>query len=256
MIRAIDVIDLLPGELAARLQCDPFFADIPVIVVESGNVATELARKQAVITEKSGKRGVAVIVLQCLADDKDANVNFGPMILRPAFQVVEQVELNNDPNGTGKSARMVARKIIDVIKPLRLVGLTTDFVCDKPAIEPGTSKDDLGRNLISYIVNFATYECDAEPVSLCSMPVFSLSPGDVSPLILTAGPLETIWYTTDDSFPAPTDRVPGSTAQVYSTPLEIPAAGFTIRTAAYRAGCIASPVNRAEINATTITTQQ
>ena len=103
MIRAIDVIDLLPGELAARLQCDPFFADIPVIVVESGNVATELARKQAVITEKSGKRGVAVIVLQCLADDTDANVNFGPMILRPAFQVVEQVELNNDPNGTGKS---------------------------------------------------------------------------------------------------------------------------------------------------------
>ena len=52
-----DILDCLPFELAARLVSDPFFVDIPIIVAVKGNVAREYQRAQAVITEKSGRRG-------------------------------------------------------------------------------------------------------------------------------------------------------------------------------------------------------
>jgi hypothetical protein len=255
MIKTIDVIDRLPLELQAWLQADPYFADIPVVISEKGNVSAEIQRAQAVITTQGGKRGVAVIILQVIADDKDDNIAFGSMKLKPAFQIVENVELNHDSAGTKKSARKVARKLIQIVKPLRLVGLTSEFVCDKPALEPITLPSEYSKSIVTYQANFYTYEADSEPVSQCTMPIFSLSPGNVSPLILTGANGETIWYTTDDSPPMPTDKVPSSTAVIYSGPIAIAGIGFTVRTAAFRAGYVASQVNRADISPTTINNQ-
>src|SRR5579859_5977585 len=116
IMNVTDILDRLPFELAARLESDPFFVDIPVVVAVKGNVAQEFQRKQAVIEEKSGKRGVCVVVLQIVADDIYEGLAAGPMKLKPAFQVIENVEMNNDDSGTGKSARKVARHIIKNIK--------------------------------------------------------------------------------------------------------------------------------------------
>jgi hypothetical protein len=257
MINAIDVIDLLPGELAARLECDPFFSDIPVVVAEKGNIAAETARKQAVITARNGKRGVAVIVLQMVADDDEPEIDFGSMLLKPAFQVVENVELNNDSSGTGKSARKVARRIRDVVKCLRLVGLTTDFNAGRNCIEPVSLSADLGANVVAYQVNFTTYEADAESISQVSTPQFAEDAGSspaVDLLCATVG--AQVWYTLDDTFPAPPDSVQGSTAQLYSSPIPIPPQGFTIRAAAYLSGFVASQVNRAAVNVEEIINQQ
>jgi hypothetical protein len=251
MITALDTIDLLPGELAAALESDPFFADIPVVVVEKGNVLSEVAKRTAVITAKGGKRGVSVFVLQVIGDDEMPNVNFSPMTLRPAFQVVENVELNTDANGTGKSARRVARKIRDVIKALRLVGLTTDFVPDRPAIEPITLAKELSENVVVYQVNFLTYEADSEAISQCEMPQIAAFEADTPQIQLTCGTEGAqIWYTTDDSFPTPTDRAGNSTAQLYGTPIDVPVVGFIIRCMAVKEGLIGSPVNRAHVDYT------
>ena len=249
MINAIDTIDRLPYELAAALECDPFFSDIPVVVMEKGNIAQEIQRKQAVVTEKSGKRGVAVIVLQVVAEDNFPDVAFGPMTLRPAFQVIEQVEMNRQANGTGKSARKIARRIRDVIKPLRLVGLTTDFIAEKNCIIPITTNDDIGANLVLYQVNFSVDENDSEEISMVSMPQFVDAGGATPQVALTcATEGAQVWFTTDDTFPAPTASVPDSTAQLYSGPIDIPVQGFWIRAAGFMPGMIGSQVNRAQVN--------
>jgi hypothetical protein len=237
---ALDVIDRLPYELQARLEADEFFADIPVIVADKGNVKAELERKQAAITEKAGRRGVAVIVLQIVAEDDYPEVNFGPLKLRPAFQVVEHVELNNDERGTKKSARRVTRRIHQVIKPLALYGIVTQFKADSPAIEP-VSVSDLGDQVVAMQANFVTYEFDAEQLSQVATPEFSAVAQTLVMTSATEG--ASIWYSVDDSFPAP--NKPGSIE--YTVPIAIPEAGFTVRAAAYKAGSIASEVMRGTI---------
>src|SRR5712672_1965290 len=90
-----DIIDRLPFELMNRIESDDYFSDVPVVVAEEGNVRLMVDAKQAAISTKLGtKRGVAVIVLQMVADDEHTNLQFGPMTLRPAIQVIENVELN------------------------------------------------------------------------------------------------------------------------------------------------------------------
>ena len=245
MIQSLDVIDRLPFELQAALEADPFFVDIPVVVAEAGNVRVEMERKQALVTSKSGKRGAAVIVLQIIGDDEVAEVAFGPMLLRPAFQVIENVELNNDAKGTKKSHRRIARRIVQVIKPLGLLGLTTDFTPDKPCIEPVNLEPDLGALVKGSQVNFKTFEADTEELSQVATPQVTAYP-DTTPkfqiLCATAG--AEIWWSADDSFPAPGR----AGAQVYTSPADIPEAGLTVRAAAYKEGMVGSRVNRVSVS--------
>lgn len=250
MIKAIDVIDLLPLELATALQCDPFFCDIPVAVAEKGNVLQEVQRLQSSVTAKKGKWGVAVIVLQLIADDDEPNLAFGSLKLRPAFQVIEIPTQNNSATGTGKSARKVARKIRDIIKPLRLVDLTTDFVFEKECIHPVALDRE---NMVGYQVNCWTYEADTEPISQVLIPQFAQGADPLNPtLVITCGTAgAAIYYTLDDSFPAPPDRVETSKAILYVGEIPIPGAGFAVRAAAFLTGegggpsAIQSPVMRA-----------
>lgn len=239
----LDAIDRLPFELQARLEADSFFADVPVIVAEEGNIELEMARKQAVVTQKGGKLGVAVIVLQVVADDLYDNVVFGPMVLRPALQVVENLELNRGPNGTGKSARRIARMIRDVIKPLALDGITTEFQPDKPCIEPVDLKD-LGEMLRAYQVNFLVYEAEAQGEQASRPDVIAIAGGSEPQfglMCITEG--AEVWYSLDDSFPAPGRA--GSA--VYSAAVSIPDGGLTVRAAAYKEGMVASQVIRARV---------
>lgn len=248
-MKAIDIIDKLPGEFAARLQCDPFFADIVVVVAEKGNVALEFARQQAVIAERNGKNGVAVVVLQLSADDFSPNLSFGPMTLRPAFQVVENVELNNGDAGTGKSARKVARKIRDVIKGFNVMGHVQDMRAGKPCIEPVDLKD-MGDGVVGYQVNFECLEVSHEDLRQVQMPAFVAGNDPQSPTFeLTCGtPGADIWYTTDDSFPFPGDAsaYPGSTATLYSAAVSF-SGSVLVRAAAYLDGQIASGIARATL---------
>lgn len=246
-LKVVDVLDRLPGELAARLASDPYFADVPVILADKGNVRAEFERLQAVITDKGGKRGVAVIVLQIVADDELPEVAFGPMILRPAFHVVENVELNRDSKGTGKSARKVARAIVKVIKPMRLAGLVTELVVDKPGIEP-VNLGEL-KSVIAYQVNFLCYEADTEEMSQVEMPAFAAVSD--SHIAITCGTVGArIFYTIDDTYPAPPDCIPTSTAVEYGSPIEVPFTGFMLRACGYPpigGTAVASQVNRAWI---------
>lgn len=235
-----DLIDQLPSELQARLEADDFFEDIPVIIAEDGNLSAELSRKTSVFTRKFGKRGAAVIVLPFLLDDEHPSLNLGPMTIHPAFQVVENLSLNRDSQGTGKSARRIARRIRDVIKTAGFTGLLLNLRPGSPCIEPITLEPD---NLRGLQVNFSAVEV-AEPETQVQTPVFTAATTlDEGPGFTLTSPTAgaQIYYTTDDSYPSPHNTA----ARLYpGTPVPIPTAGMTVRTCAYKTGLIASWVTR------------
>ena len=239
MIGVLDVIDRLPAELAARLEADDYFTDIPVIIADDGDVKAEFDRRTAALASKTGKRGLAVIVLGMEADDDIPNLALGPMRLLPSFQVIELVSLNN----TGKTCLQVARRIRDLVKSLQLQGLTTEFVPENPCIRSLNLSAQLGDTAVAKQVNFATYEADGEELLVCATPAFAAVAGDDPQFSLTSATSGAdIWYSTDDSFPAPGRA--GSA--LYTGPVTI-LDTVTVRAAAYKTGCIASQVNRATL---------
>ena len=244
MITPEQLFDQVTEELAAYVQTDSVFGQMPVVVAEKGNVLAEVERLQAVITSKKGKIGTALIVLPIMADDAYNEVGFGPMKLFVTFQVIENVELNRGPSGSKRSCRWLARHLVKIVKPMRLGGLTTDFVCDKPCIEPGIVKL-ASTELQSRMVNFFTWEADTEAMGQVASLAFAQVGNQVAISCATAGPA--IWFTTDESFPAPSSAVPGSTAQLYAGPIPVPAAGLVVRACAYVPGMIASQVEWATI---------
>lgn len=244
-MNAEEIIDLLPWELQARLEADEFFRDIPVVVAEEGDVALEVQRKQALLSQKDGHSGIAVIVLQMIADDDYPEVAQGPMTLRPGFQVVENLQLNRGPNGTKKSARKVARRIVKVIKPLALYGIVSEFVADSPCISPVKLGDELGALVKSYAVNFRAKEA-AEDDEIVSPPEFAIGDGKLT--ISSTTEDATIWWTmtTDGTEPEyPADGKPG--AAIYVEPITIPEGGMTVRAGGFKAGLIGSQIVRADV---------
>lgn len=259
-MNVIDILDRLPYELAARLESDPFFQTIPIVVAVKGNVAQEFQRKQAVITEKAGKRGVCVIVLQLIADDIYEGQPGGPMKLKPAFQVIENVEMNNDDAGTGLSARKVARQIIKNLKLAGFRGIIQGLKCGKPAIEPVEIKE-LGDGCVSEQVNFECQEFSDEQFLYCLPPVCTQVAGQLQLALASGTAGAKIWYTLDDTFPYPGDNTifPDSSAQQYTGPIPVQLnTSVIIRACAYlnkftgdATDYIASSVERLTVTITT-----
>lgn len=238
-MNVLDAIDRIPMELQGRLEMDAYFADIPVVVAEEGNIALELERRQAVISEKMGRIGTAVLVLQMVADDSYAQLATGPMLLRVAFQVLENIELNRGPSGTGKTARQIARRVRDVIKPLALWGIATEMVPDKPCIEP-VNLSELGPLVKAYQVNFTCYEA-GECEAVVGTPGVAQVEGQAQ-LTFTCGTEGAeVWYSVDDSYPGPGRA--GSVLWDGGT-IDIPVEGLGVRAVGYKVGMIASQVAR------------
>lgn len=240
MIGTLDVIDLLPGELAARIESDDYMQDIPVVVADNGDVMAEYERKTAAFAAKSGKRGLAIVVLPVEADDDLPNVALGPMRLRADFQVVELRTLNNHES---KTAAKVARRLRDVIKTLQLQGLTTEFVPGSPCIRELNLTAQLGESCVAKQVSFVCYEADDEELEVAGTPAFAPVVGP-SPAFTLESSTDgaDIYYTTDDSYPAP--GRPGSAQYLAPVPI---ADTVTVRACAYKSGMIPSQVNRATL---------
>ena len=231
MITSLDVIDRLPYELASRLESDPFFIDIPIIVYEEGNIITEMQRKQALVTAKRGKRGAAVIIPQLVLTDPYLDVQFGPCLVRPAFQAIEVPELNRDPQGTGKSARRIGRRIHQNVKIFGIQGLVKTFISDEPLMTPLRLSGDESKAIKGYELNYHCLEDSAEQLSQCQRATFSVQDGDTL-VIVSATPNVELYYTLDGSYPSKSN----SQAHLYNGPIDIPDDGLFVRACAYPAG--------------------
>lgn len=243
------IVDRLPYELMARLEADAYFCDIPVVVAEQGNVRKMLEAKQAVMKTKTGKWGAAVIVLQIPEEEFRPNLQFGPMLLHPELQVIEIVDQNQSAAGTGKSYRQIGRRIVRNLKGVIIEGLTKQIATRKPAIEPVSLADMYGQAARGVQVNLECLEASSDGGQQVALPTLTPFAGAGPQVQITcATPGAVIYFTTDDSYPQPAGASPKSTAQVYSSPINIPAGGFVLRACAYADGMVASSVPRKTIS--------
>ncbi len=230
MISSLDVVDRLPLEQVARLESDPFFIDIPIIVFEEGVVLTEMQKKQAVVTTKSGHRGAAVIIPQMILSDPYNDLQFGPCLIRPAFHALEIPELNRDPNGTGKSARRIARRIYQSFKIFGIQGLVKTFIPDEPFMVPLRLSGEETKAMRGYEINFHCLEDDGEKLSMCQRPTFLVTD---QLEILSATANAEIYYTLDGTYPSKANP----NAHLYASPVDIPdLPEVIVRACAYPAG--------------------
>ena len=243
------IVDRLPYELAARLAANPYFCDIVVAVAEEGNVRQMIEAKQAVMRSKGGKWGAAVIVLQIPEEEFRPNLQFGPMMMQPEFQVIELVDQNNSATGTGKSYRQIARQLVKTFKGTIIEGFTKQIATRKPAIEPINLVSEYGDKARGRQVNLECLEASSDGGQQVALPILTpfAGPGpQVQIACATAGAL--IYYTTDDSYPQPAGVNPLSTAKLYGGPINIRAGGLVLRACAYAAGMVDSSVARKTIS--------
>lgn len=234
----LENIKRVPGELGKRLEADSYFSDIAIVVADDNEVLAELKRKQGVISSKLGKRGMCVVVLPLEADDNQTNVLFGPMTLSPRFQVIENVALNRDRNGTGKTSLQVARRVKDVIKSTVLEGLTGAMVPDNPCIEAIDLSGEIGPNGKAHQVSFRCLEACVQSAQQVAMPIVAaVEENKVGITCATAD--ATIYYTLNDGYPSAEEN-----AEVYAAPIDVPEDGLVLRACAYKAGMIGSVVVR------------
>lgn len=236
-ILATDPIDLIPTEMESAILADDYLANVVVAVAERGNLAAELARKQAVITARNGKRGAAIIILQLEGEDPKKDTHYGPMTYSPAIQIVENVELNNNATtGTGLSARKIARRLRDIFKHLSLVGICTPFTTDDPFLVP-VKLDE--ANLVAYQVNFRTNEADDQNIDKVMQPVITLAGSlpSVTATVTCATAGASIYYTTDGTQP----YAGNAGATLYSVPVTVEVASV-FRARAFKSGSFPSNV--------------
>jgi hypothetical protein len=246
-MNASDVIDVLPAELGALLEADPFFVDIPIVVADKGNIRVEMERKQAVITKKNGHRGVAVIVLQLVGDDTSQSDPSVRMKFKPAFQIVENVELNNDPNGTAKSHRKVALKICLALKLVSLGGIVSNITMGSPAIEPVQMEKEIADFVVASQVNCECYAADNENVSRVNVPTFTVLAGPPRVQIDCSTAGADIYFTTDETQPNGTPA--DTTAILYAAPIAVPDDGnLIVRARAFLNGQQPSSIPRITIS--------
>lgn len=204
-----------------RLQADPFFADVDVVLEAKGVTEAEVEDALVGWEAKGTKVGACVVVLMPSLTPESPDAPGPRFLVRLSVQVIEIPLINLGANGTGKSAAEIAeqvRRLCHHFAPGR--GNVYTFAAQEPiAVQDGK---------VSYAVTFQRVGGDtlARKVATptCST-TSATAPATVTLACATAG--AAIHYTLDGSYPSPANP----TALLYSTPVDV-AAAATVRAAA------------------------
>jgi len=263
-----DIIVSLPLEIAARLKRDPLLAGLPVVVWEDGNIAATIAARSAVLNMEHGKVGVAVIVLQPVADDANPGLVGGPLLLRTLLLVLEQPEMNSGRSGFGHSSRWVARRCISLLKGCSFGGLVTALRTSAPVLEPATpaplnGHQGAGGMSLAHQPNWLRIapllhgltEVRACQVNFEALESFGSQPWVAAPAMINHEPAQNvtlacatpgsqIFFSMDNSYPS---------IAYDGSPITVPAAGIIVRAFASCPGMIDSSISRWFVTSTEIT---
>jgi len=228
-----DPLELDQEDFAARLQADPYFTDIAVLIQRKGVTDSDIDVALSVLNERTGKIGACVVLLMPALAPESPNVP-GPLYrIITTVQVIEQPLFNLGTTGTGKSAEQISRRVRVLLHHF-CNGFGAFYVCE--GMEP--IPVDTGK--ISYGVKFSRSAGDG-PEPRVATPTLSApattAPTNVTIACATAG--ATIWYTTDGSYPSSANAA----AIQYAAPISITVA-TTVRAAAEKLGLLQSNVSQ------------
>ena len=230
-------LEQLQLDCAARLNADPFFANIEVVVmrprIEGSFVEIQTRVDQVIGCErkKNGKGGAAVQILMPLADGRDPDAP-GP---RLDFSIVARVQehpiLNMGPTGTKYSCEEIALRALQLLHHFN-PGFGAILVAAKDALTP--SDRFPGKITIDVRV---TQQTGIGGVPKATRPVITAAGLSFTLSSLTVD--AALYYTTDGSYPG----AGNAAAMLYSGPVTL-AAAATVRASAQADGLLPSDISQ------------
>jgi len=219
-----DYLDRIQADTAGILAGVPKLALATHLVDDEGDIEAGVLRKLATLDDKTGKRGLAIIVLMPEVVEADENLPGPQMEVSQEVQVIEQVLLNRDAtSGTRIRSATAALRVLSALH-MHTVGNFT-WYAGRNAIKP-LPMDRKG--FVSHSVEVRLRL--SVPVPAKPQAVSMTNEAGVMTLSC-ATPGASIYYSLDGSLPGPAN----GTAVLYSVPivLEPIPVGTLLRTAAY-----------------------
>jgi hypothetical protein len=228
----------LQEDLAGCVASDAYFSTITILTDRKDGLLERIQNSLAVVTEKGGKVGACVLVMQFIGKDKLPGASAVALGIQVVFRVLEDPVLNMGPQGTCKEAESICKRLLVTMKAYQAAGLCKPLTPEDPCIVP--VQDDLAP--VAFEVRFTTLEDCPNNEPRAAAPVITPSTGAVPKTItLTcATSAAEIWYTTDGSHPYSDNAA----ASKYTDPIVIIQA-CTLRTRAFKSGYIGSNTNAA-----------
>lgn len=142
-------LDVLAQCVGDKLNADPWFADVPVIVDIKGSITTTVDLALAGTTQKANKAGVAVVVHPPQLVKNISEAPSGHFSVAVNLECLENYLVNHSEIGTGKSRSALA---VNVLRVLHLFDIPAAGVQLMAADDPANfGRDDQTGDVI-YVV--------------------------------------------------------------------------------------------------------
>lgn len=235
-----DTLRALQDDLRWPLLVDEYFVDVGVVDYRVAELDTEINRMLTVMSEKTGKCGVGVVVMPLRARDDFLEASpKHPLTVRATYLVLEHPTINWGPAGVRKPALSCCSRIRHVLKHYILGGFASPLVPDAenhivPVEDPSAP--------VAYEVNFNCLEHVDQNFFKVMAP--QLSYDDVTGIltIWCDTPDVTIYYSLDGSYP---HALNGATT--YTGPITIEGE-VLVRVGAFKESHIPSDIVAARFN--------
>jgi hypothetical protein len=222
---------LLQEDAHARLENEPFFADIKVMLRRDGVTADDVAREIGPNQKKAGKTGACAIVLMPVFL-KPEGESPGPVLrTRLSVQVIESRQFNNLASvGTRKSAEQIATNVLNLLHLYTPFHIGQTLTAGENPLTPVDIEDN---------ADWVSYRADLElhigltRTDKVANPDVSIALGLIT--LTCATPGAAIYYTLDQSYPGAAN----SNAVLYAGPFD-PGAATVLRAVAYKSDSIPS----------------
>lgn len=224
------ILSELQADIAARLQADDVCGRVRIVTERKADVLGEITTAIASANAKGGVKGLAIVVLQIVGDDSAVDYPVPVLELRPAVRILENPVMNTAKD---LDALTLAYRVALLFKLWTCHGKTSPFAPDAPNIIG--VEDPIAP--LAYDVRWVSFQRNVQNNRKVATPTITPDSG-ASPqtvAIACATPGAVIWFTLDDSYPAP--GAPGSTR--YTGPVDVTAA-LNLRAVAYLQDFIAS----------------
>lgn len=224
------LLDDIEADIHGILSAAPELALAKILRADAGLTEADVAQALVTLTG-SEKIGLGIVILPAEVTGAERNLPGLPVRVMASVQIIEAVLINRGATGTGIKASVAALRVLDALHQLRIGNRC--LYADKNPIEAVSMKN----GFVGYTVTVFSESNGGSGTGRVRDLEFALDlSGDLTIATATAG--AAIYYTTDGSFPGPSNAA----AILYSAPITI-TDGMTLRAAAYL-----SPLNPSDIS--------
>jgi len=106
----------LQARIKARLKQDAYFAEIPIITVDEGDIVNEIEQKTSVLAgDGKGASGVCLTILTPEGANNEPHSTGVLLTLAVEVSAIENVLFNRGPTGIGKPAYEAIRRAMEIL---------------------------------------------------------------------------------------------------------------------------------------------